>query len=726
MCCNVAQGAMDPDALRRAAAKRKREEQRASGDQDDIADERRGAELWSFLRPRLRLLVELQKKWGDVSDIYDSHTKSYYEEVQLPRCIRDPRTHLAAMWDMLQLGFLVYISIAVPLRVCFDIKVPVWSLSFWLDNIVDLYFIVDLGLQFRTSFERKDGMMEDDARAIAERYLKTWFAVDFISCIPVQYIDMLMADDSGDTSVSVGEPATGKDASGSEFKALKALRLVRMSKMLRLAKVKRILAKYQEEFDLMQYVEMYALIAIICLLAHMLSCFFYLIGDADEQCFFESSVIPCSYDASKPDEPGLLRGWVYMEFGSMAEQSLVPSVGVRYWTSLYYVFNALEPHILTDGERGFAVLAELVMAIIYGSIAGVMSTIMMGMQGSTHETQAKIRGLRRWVSNHKMTKPMQKGILSYFNELWTQRAGLNTAELLEMMPPQLRLEVTTIFYRDALASTPLFKGLSEEILFQLCRECRPLMILKGEDVVKEGEPGQEMYILLDGEVQVSVGGAKTVANTDGMNRGGGQRNKQATTVPRQDLGYLSSGAFFGEAPIMSMLDGLHKYLDTLDPKYLNATKDTVRSRTITAVTACELCYLTRDSIMKVAIQYPELRARLMRFTRPAHKKPVDETLTSAEMAKLGMLKVRVHQAANHGRDMRRQSVTKEQAEKVAAAAAAVTAGAASSYTDVWAAKMQEKIKQSSVEVQKELARRAEKHATEFEQKVQRALQLMAG
>jgi predicted Zn-dependent protease len=46
--------------------------------------------------------------------------------------------------------------------------------------------------------------------------------------------------------------------------------------------------------------------------------------------------------------------------------------------------------------------------------------------------------------------------------------------------------------------------------------------------------------------------------------------------------------------------------------------------------------------------------------------------------------------------------------------------------DKWAAKMQEKIKQSSAEVQEELARRAEKHATEFERKVQRAVQLMAG
>ena len=665
---------MDPATLRRAA-KRRREQEQVSRGLGYGVDENRGAELWDFLRPRLRLLVELQKKWGDISDLYDSHTKSYHEQVQLSKWIRDPNSNLSAIWDIIQLVFLVYVSFAVPLRVCFDIEVPLWSFSFWFDNLVDLYFIVDLGLQFRTSFQRDDGMLEDDPRAIAARYLRTWFLIDFISCIPVQYLGMAIEDDAGGQPEAVQDDGAGTN----QYKALKALRLVRMSKMLRLAKVKRILSKYQDKANLTQYMELYGLVAIICLLAHMLSCFFYLVGDVDEECFFESDVIPCSFDASKPEEAGVLRGWVFMNFGAMAEPSLAPTIAVRYWTSLYFVFNALEPHILTVGERGFATLAELVMAIIYGSIAGVMSTIMIGLRGNDNETNAKMGSLRQWLQRRKMPKPMQKGILAYFNELWAQRAGLNTADVLEEMPPQLRLEATTIFFRDALATLPMFKGLAEEILFKLCRECRPLLILKGQTVVREGTPGREMYIILDGEVQVSIGG------TGGLDRSA-----------RVDLGYLSSGAFFGEAPMLTMMHGLEKYLETQDPKYLQGTQDTVRSRTITAVTACELCYLTRDAVMGVAIQYPEFRARLMRFARPP----------------------RGTKAAPHTRK-HGGSVAKGQVENTAAARS-------DSHRELWAAKMQEKIKQSSIEVQEELARRAEQHATEFERKVQRAVQLMAG
>lgn len=59
--------------------------------------------------------------------------------------------------------------------------------------------------------------------------------------------------------------------------------------MLRLAKLKRILVKYQEQFDVTQYMEMYVLSAMIMLMAHLLACFFYLVGDASERCYYTST-----------------------------------------------------------------------------------------------------------------------------------------------------------------------------------------------------------------------------------------------------------------------------------------------------------------------------------------------------------------------------------------------------------------------------------------------------
>ena len=81
---------------------------------------------------------------------------------------------------------------------------------------------------------------------------------DFLSCLPFQYID------------------TG----GKGGKATKALRLVRMTKMLRLAKIKnligsRIGGRYGLVSELFTFGILFGLIVYI---AHLLGCFWYLVG----------------------------------------------------------------------------------------------------------------------------------------------------------------------------------------------------------------------------------------------------------------------------------------------------------------------------------------------------------------------------------------------------------------------------------------------------------------
>ena len=49
------------------------------------------------------------------------------------------------------------------------------------------------------------------------------------------------------------------------------------------------------------------------------------------------------------------------------------------------MFNALEPQYETDAERIFAVGSELSMGLIYGALAGVISTIMLSLKGNEQE-----------------------------------------------------------------------------------------------------------------------------------------------------------------------------------------------------------------------------------------------------------------------------------------------------------------------------------------------------
>merc|ERR550537_805184 len=91
-----------------------------------------------------------------------------------------------------------------------------------------------------------------------------------------------------------------------------------------------------------------------------------------------------------------------------------------------------------------------------------------------------------------------------------------------------------------------------------------------------------MYIVMSGEVEVS--------------------EKRLTGNPEDPveiirLGFLSEGAFFGEAPLLGLTE----------------TSLELRTRTVTAVRSCEVCFLTRDAVTSLYGSYPELQARMMRF-----------------------------------------------------------------------------------------------------------------
>jgi CRP-like cAMP-binding protein/Ca2+-binding EF-hand superfamily protein len=515
---------------------------------------KKGADLWDFLRPRLKMLVNMQAQWGDLRDIYESHATSFFALDPLPKWIRDPESKFSAIWDIAQLFLLFYVSFTVPYRVCFEIDVPFGSTWFWIDNFVDVYFIADLVMGFRTAFyDEVRHKREDQPWEIALHYLKGWFVIDFISCVPVQWIGYAV---QGGT----------EDALGDDLKAVKILRLARMTKMMRLAKIQRILAKYQDSFaTLMQYMSMYFLVLVIVFLAHMLSCFFYMAGNSNADCNWEGS--------GDCNENGTLTGWVETEWGA-AQANKVP-IGTRYFTAMYYVFNALEPHFQTVGEKGFAVFANLVMGIIYGALAGVISTIMMGMKTNDQEVQNKLRSMRTWMHEKKVPKLLQARIMQYFNQLWSARSLFDEASMLAEMPPTMSAEVTKFLYHDFLATIPLFKGLSEEILYRLCEKVVPMLALKSSIIIQEGQPGTEMYLLMSGEVEVS-------------------KKESPTSNKSQVLGFLSEGSFFGEIPVLSESE----------------PGSEIRTRTVKAVTESELCYLKRDDVKGLMKLYPALQIRI--------------------------------------------------------------------------------------------------------------------
>jgi hypothetical protein len=74
---------------------------------------------------------------------------------------------------------------------------------------------------------------------------------------------------------------------------------------------------------------------------------------------------------------------------------------------------------------------------------------------------------------------------------------------------------------------------------------QPMKVMPGDVVIQEGQRGREMYIIKQGEVEVSQTYEERAEEGEGEGEGG-------LVVRRRKLGYLREGAFFGELPLIGL------------------------------------------------------------------------------------------------------------------------------------------------------------------------------
>eukprot|EP01043_Picozoa_sp_COSAG02_P055528 COSAG02_NODE_6450_length_3562_cov_4.810858_2_plen_602_part_00 len=235
-------------------------------------------------------------------------------EARRRRCFFTPESMFRKVWDLMQALMLFYVALAVPLRIGFDIAAKLHSFMFYFELLVDCYFYIDIFINFRSAHRNLDKELIVDLKEIRRVYLRTWFPVDVLSCLPVNYIELAIR-------TGRGEQDLGSD---SNFKLFKVLRLLRLAKLLRLARINRLLQRLEQEYEgLAAVLKVQKIMLSIVFVAHMVACFWYYVGT-------ETRVgVGTTTAASHPDEAagvelfevfgggdsisnpgGILEGWV--------------------------------------------------------------------------------------------------------------------------------------------------------------------------------------------------------------------------------------------------------------------------------------------------------------------------------------------------------------------------------------------------------------------------------
>jgi hypothetical protein len=91
----------------------------------------------------------------------------------------------------------------------------------------------------------------------------------------------------------------------------------------------------------------------------------------------------------------------------------------------------------------------------------------------------------------------------YYEHLYPEQVIINEADIIDELPPGMRVDLVKQIYGSVIASVPLFFGLNSTILTEICMALVPLPALKGEVLMHEGATGNEMYCVADGSCRVT-------------------------------------------------------------------------------------------------------------------------------------------------------------------------------------------------------------------------------
>ncbi|XP_051815184.1 potassium voltage-gated channel subfamily H member 8 [Acanthochromis polyacanthus] len=428
-----------------------------------------------------------------------------------------------AGWDWLILLATFYVAVTVPYNVCFTVgggrdegsssapRSPP-SVS---DILVEILFILDILLNFRTTFVSTSGQVVYDARSICVHYVTTWLFVDLIAALP---FDLLYAFN---VSVYFG---------------------VHLLKTVRLLRLLRLLQKL-ERYSQYSAVVLTLLMSMFALLAHWMACVWYFIGRREIESpgswdigwlhelakrlgtpYFLSplsSLVPSSVSSLPTSSSGQ---WNSSEAAGQSWNSSQiygnvsggggggnlgggPSMRSSYVTSLYFALSSLTSvgfgnvSANTDSEKIFSICTMLIGALMHAVVFGNVTAIIQRMYSRRSLYHTRTKDLKDFIRVHRLPKALEQRMLECFQTTWSVNNGIDVSELLKDFPDELRADIAMHLNKELL-QLPLFESASRGCLRSLSLIIKTSFCAPGEFLIRQGDALQAIYFVCSGSMEV--------------------------------------------------------------------------------------------------------------------------------------------------------------------------------------------------------------------------------
>ncbi|TYZ61060.1 hypothetical protein PybrP1_002665 [[Pythium] brassicae (nom. inval.)] len=378
------------------------------------------------------------------------------------RHVIHPHGRTRAFWDSVLLFLITWVLVVVPFELSFlELSARIRRDLLRFDLCVDCMFAVDIVLNFNTAIER-DGKLHFSFRSIYRQYVRGWFVFDVLWTFPFY---ALFDQSALHPDLSASPPMAAEHSDLYNF-----FRMLRLLRVAELPHVRRRL-----EYSL------------------LISCMFAYLAFGDHE------HLAVAVESGQLENADLRSKYIASFYWSMMTMTTVGYGDIT---------------VRTNTGRVFALAAMVVGGGIFAY--GITNVVALFQQLYVEESQHRLLmdQVNSFMHSRALPRKLRDEIRANFFHMHKAARASKVLDdgIFRQMSRTLQANVATIFCQEVMPHAfPFLAGCNAEFIHELYLSMAVRCYLPGEDIIRQGDYGSEMYFLSVGHVQVFLNHTKVAA-----------------------------------------------------------------------------------------------------------------------------------------------------------------------------------------------------------------------
>ncbi|CAM9123629.1 unnamed protein product [Chrysoparadoxa australica] len=393
-----------------------------------------------------------------------------------------PDSAVKMSWDIFMSVLIIWSVLEVSFRLGFN--APAEGGWFVWNVMIDCMFFMDMVASFNTAYFAVDESLVVNRKMAAIHYLKGWFAIDFISTVPLDLILSAIVQNS--TAVR-------------SAKLARAFRLARLFKLLRLLKMSAFFQEHEQAMPMGQSgVRITKLLVLTMFSAHLIACMLYGVGLSNVNSGRGSWITDyCTDDG------------VHSQCLSDLE------LASHYLASVYFSFTTMttvgygdiSPNPLSAFEIAIVLMTEVIGTTVFAWVIGTMVNLVLNLDPVERNRKQLVGYLDEYLRNVPMTYTDKKAVKRHYEHSLQIRSVFKQQALLDGLPPHLTGHAQVFLSRSYLQQLPFICSMERHMpgfLQVVMPHLTPAMYKSDDVLVSKTMGAREMTFITSGIVATSV------------------------------------------------------------------------------------------------------------------------------------------------------------------------------------------------------------------------------